>query len=322
MLEATSSTLKALSNIILITASLFLAGCGRNNQTNPSHQPEKASETESSVELSPSQLSAIKFQLVDTYPFYVEKKGVGSVDFDNKLYFDNSLAVQVFPPRSGKIAKTLAELGDEVQQGQPLYTIGSPDKRELPVLSPINGQVTSVNASPGLQVDPGKAPAPYAVADVSKKWMIGNVAESDSSFFRVGQPVEVRVMAYSSSTFQGKVIKIYPAVDGNTHRVMIRSEIADPNNELRSGMLAEFAVRVPQETEAVAVPAISVVREGDGTMTVWVTSDRRRFSQQVIKTGISEDDRVQVLEGLRRGQLVVSEGAIFLSNMLNAPPSD
>lgn len=321
MLKTTPTMLKALS-IIVVTASLFVASCGRNEQTSASREAQQTSETEPSVELSPSQLSAIKLQPVDTYPFYVEKKGVGSVDFDSKLYFDNSLAVQVFSPRAGKITKTLAELGDEVQRGQPLYTIDSPDKGELPVLSPINGQVTSVNASPGLQVAPEKAPAPYAVADVSKKWMIGSAVESDSSFFRIGQPVEVSVMAYSSRTFEGKIIKIYPAVDGNTHRVMIRSEIADPNNELRSGMLAEFAVRVPQETEAVAVPAVSVVREGDGTMTVWVTTDRHRFSQRVIKTGLREDDRVQVLEGLQRGQLVVTEGAIFLSNMLNAPPSD
>ena len=321
MLEATQSTLKALSVVILIAAS-FLDGCGRTEQTNTSRESQNTSEPEPSVELSPTQLSAIKLQPVETYPFYVEKKGVGSIDFDNKLYFDNSLAVQVFPPRPSRITKTLAELGDEVQKGQPLYTIESSDKRGSAVLSPINGQITSVNAFPGLQVEPGKAPAPYAVADVSTKWMIGNVAETDSLFFRIGQSVEVRVMAYSGRTFEGRVVKIYPAVDGNTHRVMIRSEIADLNNQLRSGMLAEFAVRLPQETKAIAVPAASVVREGDGTMTVWVTSDRHRFSQQVIKTGLREDDRVQIVEGLQNGQLVVSEGAIFLSNLLQAPPSD
>jgi len=55
---------------------------------------------------------------------------------------------------------------------------------------------------------------------------------------------------------------------------------------------------------------------------VWVTSDRHRFSQRVIKTGLREDDRVEVREGLKPGELVVAEGAIFLSNLLQAPPSD
>jgi multidrug efflux pump subunit AcrA (membrane-fusion protein) len=267
------------------------------------------------VELSPSQLPAIKLQPVGSHLFYVEKKAIGNIDFNNKLYFDNTLSVQVFPPRQGQIAKAVAELGDQVQRGQLLYTINT-SRGEVEVGSPITGQVTSVNASAGLDVGPGKAPAPYAVADVSTKWMVGNVVESDSPLFQEGQPVEVRVMAYPNRVFEGKIIKIFPAVDVNTHRVMIRSQISDPENELRSGMLAEFAVRVQEPTEATAVPANAVVREPNGTMTVWVTTDRRHFSQRVIKAGLRQDDRVQVLGGLQRGELVVTDGGIFLSNML------
>jgi multidrug efflux pump subunit AcrA (membrane-fusion protein) len=319
MSKATSSTLKARSIIIFVAAELALIGCGRTDGISTPRGSDNASQSQPNVELSPSQLPAIKLQPVGSYLFYVEKRGVGNIDFDNKLYFDNTLSVQVFPPRQGRISKTLAELGDQVEKGQPLYTIGSSDE---PVRSPITGQVTSVNASPGLEVGPGKAPAPYAVADVSTKWMIGNVVESDSPLFQIDQPVEVRVMAYPGRVFKGRIVKIFPTVDGNTHRVMIRSQIFDPNNELRSGMLAEFAIRVKDPTEATAIPADGVVREGDGTMTVWVTTDRHHFSQRVIKTGIRQDDRVQILEGLRRGELVVTDGAIFLSNMLQAPPSD
>ena len=311
--------------LIVIVAMVVPSGCGPAPSTSTasgSSRSTDASKPNNSVELSPDQVTAIKIEPLETYLFTIEKRGVGSVDFDNKLYFDNNLSRQAFPPQSGKIINTLAELGDQVQKGQPLYTISGPKERELAVGSPITGQVTSVNASPGIQVEPGKAPAPYAVADVSTKWMVGNVAESDSTFFQVGQPVEVTVATYSDRAFEGKIIKVYPTVDGNTHRVMIRSEIADPANELRSGMLADFVVRVRQPNETTAVPANSVVREPDGTMTVWVTSDRHRFSQRVIKPGLREDDRVEVREGLQPGELVVTEGAIFLSNLLQAPPSD
>jgi cobalt-zinc-cadmium efflux system membrane fusion protein len=103
---------------------------------------------------------------------------------------------------------------------------------------------------------------------------------------------------------------------------MIRSEIADPKNELRSGMLAEFVTRLQDEKESIALLADGVVREADGTMTAWITSDRHRFVQRIVKTGLREENRVQILEGLQLGELAVSEGAVFLSNMLNAPPSD
>jgi membrane fusion protein, heavy metal efflux system len=192
----------------------------------------------------------------------------------------------------------------------------------LVVRSPIAGKITYKVAQPGFLVQPGNVPAPYSVADVAIKWMLANVSETDVPLLHLGQPVQVKVMAYPDHAFQGKVSKIYETVDPNTHRVTIRSEIADPHDELRPGMLANFVILVRSPVEATAIPANGVVREADGTMTAWVTTDRRRFEQRIIKIGLRSDDRVQVLEGVRRGELVVADGAVFLSNMLSAPPSD
>jgi len=190
------------------------------------------------------------------------------------------------------------------------------------VFSPISGEVTSFDGPVGLLVQPGNPPAPFTVTNVSVKWMLASVIESDIPLFHLGQPVEVKVMAYPDHVFQGKVSKIYASVDPDTHRATIRSEISDPHNELRPGMLANFVIRVHRPVEATSIPANGVVRESDGTMTVWVTTDRRHFSQRVIKTGLRTDDEVQILDGLRPGELVVTDGAVFLSNMLEAPPSD
>jgi cobalt-zinc-cadmium efflux system membrane fusion protein len=351
--------------------------------------------SDTTLDLSPSQLKAIKIEPAGSYLFPVEKETVGSIDFDNDL------SVPVFPPYQGRIIQTLVELGDEVHKGQPLYTIDSPDliqaesnligaaatfeltskeltrakdlngtsgvsERELeqatsdqqtaegalrsardavrvfgkrdaeidqiivsrkidPALvvhSPVSGRVTTRNAQPGLFVQPGNPPAPYTVANVAIKWMLADVLESDIPLFHLGQPVAVKVVAYPERVFRGKVSKIYANVDPNTHRATIRSEVADSRNELRPGMLANFVIQVGNPVEGTAIAANGVVREPDGTITAWVTTDRRHFSQRVIKTGLRTDRQVQVLEGLQRGELVVSDGAVFLSNMLQAPPSD
>jgi membrane fusion protein, heavy metal efflux system len=192
----------------------------------------------------------------------------------------------------------------------------------LVVRSPIRGKITYKNAQPGFFVQPGNPPAPYSVADVNLKWMLANVPESESGFFHLGQPVAVRTLAYDGRVFKGKVSKIYESVDPNTHRVTIRSEITDPQNELRPGMLANFVIRVDGPVEATAIPANGVVREPDGTMGAWVTTDRRTFTEKIIKVGLRNDGKVQILDGLQQGELVVSDGAVFLSNMLQAPPSD
>jgi membrane fusion protein, heavy metal efflux system len=350
---------------------------------------------DATVELTASQLKAIQIAPVGTYEFPVEKETVGNISFADDL------SVQVFPSYQGKIIRCLAELGDQVEKGQPLYTIESPDliqaestligaaatleltskeltraseldgtngvsQRELEqaksdqqtaegalkaardavrvfgktdaevdqlissrkidpalvVRSPISGQVTDFNAPQGLLVQPGNPPAPFTVSNVSVKWMLADVPESDISLFRLGQPMEVKVVAYPDRVFRGKVAKIYATVDPNTHRATLRSEISDPRNDLRPGMLASFVIRVHAPVEANAIPADGIVRESDGIMTAWVTTDRRHFSQRVVKTGLRTNDQVEILEGLQRGELVVTDGAVFLSNMVETPPSD
>ena len=87
-------------------------------------------------------------------------------------------------------------------------------------------------------------------------------------------------------------------------------------------MLAGFVIRVQDPVESTAIPMTGVVRNGDGTMAAWVTTDRHRFLQRIIKVGLQKDGHYQVLDGLQRGELAVTEGAIFLSNMLEAPPTD
>lgn len=344
------------------------------------------------VDLSPSQLNAIKIEPVGTYQFPIERETVGTISFVDDL------SVQVFPAYQGTIIRAFVELGERVEKDQPLYTIKSPDliqaestligaaatfeltnkelervkglpgvaQRELEqaisdqqtadgalkaardavrvfgktdeeidqmiatrktdpalvVRSPIAGEITSYEAPPGLLVQPGNPPAPYTVANVSVKWMLADVIESDIALFRLGQPVQVRVMAYPNRVFKGRVTKIYPIVDPNTHRETVRSEIEDPKDELRPGMLANFIIRIEGPTAGIAIPANGVVREPDGTMTAWVTTDRRHFEQRIVKTGLRRDDRVQILDGLRPGELVVTDGAVFLSSMLSAPQAE
>ncbi len=352
----------------------------------------KTSATNPSLDLTPSQLNAVKVETVGTYEFPVERDTVGNISFSDEL------SVQVFPAYQGTIMQAFVELGAQVEKDQPLYTIKSPDliqaestligaaatfeltnkelervkglpgvaQREmeqavsdeqtadgalkaardavrvfgktdaeidqmvasrkidpaLVVHSPIAGKIIQYNAPPGLLVQPGNPPAPYTVSNISVKWMLANVIESDIALLHLEEPVQVKVLAYPNRVFRAKVSKIYPSVDPNTHRATVRCDIEDPKDELRPGMLANFVIRVEGPLAGIAVPANAVVREPDGTMTAWVTTDRRHFDQRIVKIGLRRDDRVQILDGLKRGELVVTDGAVFLDSMLTAPPTE
>jgi len=186
----------------------------------------------------------------------------------------------------------------------------------LVVPSPIDGRITARNAAPGLYVQPGNAPAPYTVANIDTMWMLANVAETDSPAFRVGQKQRVVIAAFPGRVFDGAVTTIGASVDAGTRRVLVRSEIKDPGHELRAGMFANFTISVGDPVRAPAIAAAGVVREGDGTMTVWVTADRRHFTRRTVRIGQERDGYRQILDGVKVGELVATDGALFLSNAL------
>jgi cobalt-zinc-cadmium efflux system membrane fusion protein len=343
-----------------------------------------------SVDLTEKQSGSLKIGPVGFRDFETLKTAVGTIDFNEHML------VQVFSQYPGKIQKAFFNLGDDVKQGDILFTIDSPDLLQaesallasagvlelqtrvlaratqllkaggsaqkdvdqatsdqqtaegnfkaaknavrifgktdaeiaqilaqrkvdstLLVASPISGRIVARNAAPGFLTQPGNAPAPYSVADLSTMWMIANVIETDAPAYRLGQEVKVKVPAYPDKIFYGHVTSVGSMIDPNSHRQLVRSEIADPEHLLRSGMFASFVIRIGEPVRSPAVPVESVVREGDGTMTVWATANRRRFVMRSVKVGIQQQDGwSQILEGLEPGELVVTSGAVFLSNKL------
>ena len=210
-------------------------------------------------------------------------------------------AVRIFGKSDAEIDKILAERKVD---------------STLVVPCPISGRIISRNAAPGFLTQPGTAPAPYTVADVSTMWMIANVIETDAPAYKVNQAVEVRVSAYPDHVFTGHVTAIGATIDPSTHRQLVRSEIDDPEHLLRSGMFASFVIHVGEPVHSLAVPVDGIVREGDGTMTAWVTTDGRRFTRRTVKIGLQQDGWRQILDGLQPDETVVGEGAVFLSNKL------
>jgi cobalt-zinc-cadmium efflux system membrane fusion protein len=169
----------------------------------------------------------------------------------------------------------------------------------LVVPSPISGRVTARSAAPGLFVQPGNAPAPFTVADISTMWMLANVPEATIPRYHNGQAVSVTVDAYPNRVFDGKITTIGTTVDPNTRRVFLRSQIADPEHLLRSGMFAHFVIDTGEAQRSLAVPMGAIAREGDGTMTAWVTIDHKRFVKRPVTLGMQQSGYDQVVDGLK-----------------------
>ena len=184
----------------------------------------------------------------------------------------------------------------------------------LTVSSPITGLITARNAAPGLFVQPGNPPPVYIVADTSVMWMVANVPERQAADLRLGQEVRARVAPYPGRSHPGKIV---------TDRPKCRSEYAarvcpfrDRRPRLRSPRryVCDLCDHACAAETTLAVPQDAVVREGDGSMTVWTTEDGHTFFQRVIKIGLSNDGFTEVLDGLRPGERVATGGSIFIAN--------
>jgi cobalt-zinc-cadmium efflux system membrane fusion protein len=329
--------------LTLILAATLVSGCGKSeNASAPkeSSSTSNAPQSEAAVELSPSQLNAIKIEPVGTHLFPVEKEAVGNVSFDEDpaiVQAESTLlgaaatllgATATFELTSKELAR-VRSLGEtngiaqkELEQAtSDQQTAEAALKAAEAALKAARDAVRALGKTDA-EIDEVIAAGKIESAPTSTRWVLANVLESDSPLFRAGQTVQVKVTAFSDRVFDGKISRIYATVDPSTHRVAIRCEVEDAKAELRPGMLADVVIRIQDPAEATAIPVDGVVRESDGTMTAWVTTDRHQFVQKVVKTGLRNDGQVEIFEGLQRGELAVTEGAIFLNNLLNAPPSD
>jgi membrane fusion protein, heavy metal efflux system len=199
----------------------------------------------------------------------------------------------------GKSDAEIAEL-ETLQTMNPSATIAAP----------IAGVVVDRQVGPGQYLQAGGPPV-FTIADPSSVWLLANVRESDAGLVQLGQPVEVRVLAYPKRVFKARVTYVAAVVDPATHRLPVRAEIDNRDLALKPEMFANFRILTSDATEAPAVPEAAVVYEG-ATAHVWVVAGDGLLSYRVIRTGRSNDGLVEVLDGLKAGERIVTKGGLFI----------
>jgi cobalt-zinc-cadmium efflux system membrane fusion protein len=313
-------------------AALLTCGCQRNPTLSavdpgPGEVGTPASAAKA-LELSDEQRAALKIEAVRTHSFVAESEAVGTISFDEdpgivqaestllsaaanlEMSRKELMRVQSLGESNGIAPK---ELEGVVAARQTAAAALKAARDTVRALGKTDVEIDHVIATG--HFDPNRT-------DGRMRWVVANVAETDSPRVRVGESVRVRVPAYPDHCYTGRISRIYATIDPNTHRLTVRAQVEDSAHELRAGMLATIVIRADEAVESPALPTTAVVRQGDGSMITWVTADRRHFTERPLSLGILDEGRYQVLAGLKVHELAVTEGGVFLSNMLEAPPSD
>jgi cobalt-zinc-cadmium efflux system membrane fusion protein len=187
-------------------------------------------------------------------------------------------------------------------------------ERVVTVTSPLAGTITARKVGPGQFIRQDNTDPLFIIADLAQMWMLANVYESDVPWIKVGQPVEVRVMAYPEEVFKATITYIGAAVDPATHRVDMRAMVDNPAQKLKPEMFATFRIITHADVQYLAVPLGAVVRDGDKT-SIWVAQSERQFVRREVKLGLEQNGYVQILSGLQAGEQVAAEGGLLLGSV-------
>jgi len=177
--------------------------------------------------------------------------------------------------------------------------------------APIAGVVVDRQVGPGQYLQAGGGTPVFTIADPSSVWLLANVRETDAGLMKLGQSVEVRVLAYPARAFKARVTYVAALVDPVTHRLPVRAEIENRDGALKPEMFANFRILTGDASESPAVPEAAVVYEGNAAH-VWVVAGDDLLSLRAIRTGRSNDGLVEVLDGLKPGERVVTKGGLFI----------
>ena len=186
---------------------------------------------------------------------------------------------------------------------------GERPPRTIAVPAPAAGTVIEKMAIEGMRYQPGETL--FRIVDTSTMWVLAEVYEQDLAFVKAGDMAKVAVNAWPNRPFPGRVTFIYPGVGKESRTARLRIEVANPDGLLRADMAATVEIEAPIPGRWVAVPDSAVIDSGKRQI-VLVERGEGRYEPRPVKLGARVPGYVQVLEGLRPGERVVTSATFLI----------
>ena len=178
------------------------------------------------------------------------------------------------------------------------------------VVSPIAGSIIERHVTDGQFVQADSMPI-IAVADASTVWVMGDVFERDLHLVTAGDEATITTTAYPGERFVGRVNYVSDVIDPMTRTAKVRVSVPNPRSRLKPEMFASIALGVGASSPTLTVPASAVFTE-NGHSWVYVSTRAGHFARRSIEVDQDEGADRRVLNGLRPGDRIVTEGALLL----------
>jgi len=179
----------------------------------------------------------------------------------------------------------------------------------LPISSPVNGTIIEKNIVMGAAAKIGSRL--LRIADLSSVWVDGEVYESDLPWLTVGMNAEITLPDLPEHSFTAQVIYIAPALNPQTHSAVVRVQLNNEDGLLKPNMFANMNLQVDLGRRIV-VPEQAVIYSGKQRI-VFVDKGDGRLLPTKVKTGVRNENMIEVLEGLDYGDSIVTSGNFLIA---------
>ena len=225
------------------------------------------------------------------------------------------------PPGAKDVATNTQNAASAQARADRLRNLGMSDaqidemtaNRKIPedvyIVSPTDGFILTRSVSPGLRFEREKEL--YTIADLSHVWILAQVFGKDAQKFRPGAVAKV-TLPDTGESFQARVSDVLPEVDPSTRALKVRLIAANPGFKLRPDMFVNVEMPI-SISSGLSVPADAIVDTGLAKQ-VFVQKAPGQFEKREVETGWHFDDRVQIVKGLREGEIVVSAGTFLVDS--------
>jgi len=196
---------------------------------------------------------------------------------------------------------------DEIERLDQQHTI----KADVPLRAPFDGRVIMRHITRGEVVETHQKF--FTVANLTDVWVVGNVPEKDVRFIRKDQRVDMVLAAYPHAIFSGTITYIGDTLDPATRTMRLRVTAPNPDRLLKPEMFAVIRVYAASNPDDLSVPIEAVQNGPAGTM-VFVQRGTGEYEARTVTLGDEQGDLVQVLDGVRAGEFVVTKGSFSLKS--------
>ena len=232
------------------------------------------------------------------------------------LYAHHAIAERDLQAAESAEIQALADLQSAEQSikilgiSQPETLVARPASPEVPLLSPLAGEVVERLCSPG-QVTQAGVTQCFTISNMKTVWVLANVYEGQLAYVHVGDQVTIKTDAYPD-VFHGRISFMGAALDPTSRTLQARIDTANPGGKLKKDMYVTATVIAGKISNALLVPDSSVLRDAENEPFVYVEVGQAQFARRQVKMDGSFEGKTQIVSGLKPGERVVGDGSLFL----------